>query len=77
MSLELELDPYCAAEWAEEIGDLTYPRTGDVTALSAGELASLCEQAFKELDSETPAPGALERYQELVDEAEDRELVRR
>lgn len=77
MSLDLALDPYLDVEWAEGLEDAACPVRADVKALPADELACLCEQAFQELDVETPAPGTLERYQELADEIEHRKLDRR
>ena len=77
MSFDLAVDPYCAAEWAEEIGEPAHPPVVNVKTLSGIELAGLCEDAFRDLESESPAFGALGRYQDLVDETEHRQLVRR
>lgn len=74
MSLDLTLDPYSAAEWAEA-DCAAHPPLGDVQLLPFSELAGLCEQAFLELDSVSPAVGSLERYEQLVDEVERRQLA--
>ena len=75
MSFDLIFPPFWSMEWAEGTADSGYPRFCDVTELSDFEVTDRCEQAFQTLDTGTPAPGALQRYQDLADEAAYRQLT--
>lgn len=75
MSFDLVFPPFRPVGQAKRTADSGYPRFCHVTALSDCEVTDRCDQAFLALDTETPALGALQRYQDLADEAAHRQLT--